>query len=96
MICIVKVMGAANMQPTPHDGRYVQSWNPDTKFGELELTSTDKVEEALKFVSPLVALEEWRTISSVQQVRPDGAPNRPLTGLTLKIEKVNDEKRNQA
>jgi hypothetical protein len=83
--CLVRVLGAANGGGTPHDGRYVVNWNPDTEAGTLELTSTGEAAEARRFPFPEV-FNEWKRVSRVQPLRPwDGKPNRPLTGIHIEI-----------
>ena len=80
---IVQIVGAADGSHTPHDNKYVKSWNPHTRAGILELTSTSNIAEARRFENG-EEFEEWRTISNVQKTRPwDGRPNRPLTGITI-------------
>ena len=81
----VWIVGAADGVPTPHDGRWLVSWNPHTEFGVLELTSTDKRSKA-----SIMSLEEihaqWAAQSRMQPLRPnDGQPNRPLTAVTIEI-----------
>lgn len=84
---IIRIVGAADGRtPTPHDGQFLVSWNPHTKFGELEVESSYRREDARKFDTASQALEEWRTVSNIQDKRPDGMPNRPLTALTLASE----------
>ena len=84
---LVKVEGAADGSTTPHDGRYVVAWNPHTEFGTLELTSTADKAKAARFTNAQV-FEEWNTVSRVQPRRPDGKPNKPLTGITISTEPV--------
>jgi hypothetical protein len=69
--------------PTPHDGRYVVSWNPHTEAGTLDLTSTAEISKARRFENG-DEFTEWKTVSRVQPRRPwDGMPNRPLAGITI-------------
>lgn len=84
MSSIVKIIGAAGGTRTPHDGRYVVAWNPHTRYGMLECESTDDVTKAHQF-DGADAFRAWTTVSSVQAVRPDGLPNKPLTALTIEI-----------
>lgn len=85
---IAQIHCAANGTPTPHDGRYVVDWNPHTKAGVLELTSTTDKAQARRFVMR-EATVQWRTVSQVQPQRPwDGMPNRPLTAVTIVFERV--------
>lgn len=88
MKSIVRVICRSDSQPTPHDGRYVVAWNPHTPAGVLELTSTDDKAKARRFDTP-EAFAEWQTISEVEPIREwDRKPNRPLTGITIEIERV--------
>ena len=83
---IVQVVGAASAIETPHDGGYVVAWNPHTQFGMLELTSTPERRLAHRFDGPQEAISQWQAISKYYPMRPDGKPNRPLTGITIAIE----------
>ena len=87
MSVIVRIVGAADgSSKTPHDGRFVGAWNPHTKAGTLELSSTSSRKRALKFPTPTEAMIVWNTVSRVQPLRPwDGKPNKPLTGVTVEI-----------
>lgn len=81
---IIRVIGGADGRSTPHDGRYVVSWNPHTEYGALELTSTDDPAKAKRFAFA-EAFGEYRTVSQRQFLRPDGGINRPLTGITVEF-----------
>lgn len=83
---IVQVVGAASGISTPHDGRWVVAWNPNSKYGILLLTSTADRTLARRFESPEQVLIEWKTMSKRNPFRPDGKINRPLTGLTIAME----------
>jgi hypothetical protein len=90
----VRVIGAANGKPTPHDGRLVERWNPHTYAGTLELTSTTNPKLARRFDSVTDALTEWNTVSYVEPLRPwDKRPNKPLTGLTVELVDLDDPKK---
>ena len=81
---ILRVLGAADGTPTPHDGRYVTDWNPHTLFGILAVNSTADRDKATVFESH-EAMERWKAISSIQKRRPDGRANRPLSALTVEF-----------
>jgi hypothetical protein len=63
------------MQPgqrTPHDGRYLVAYDPDTEDGVLALTSTARLDQAL--VAPAIDfMRMWRAVSPA----PAGACGRP-------------------
>jgi hypothetical protein len=88
MAYVVLIIGSPSAK-TPHDGRWLVAWDPNTEAGTLSCTSTDEVREARQFERAGDALDEWKTISSVQPTRPwDGKPNRPLSGLTITLERA--------
>lgn len=86
MAVVVKIICASDDSSTPHDGRYVVRWNPHVEYGTFEATSTPQRAKAKRFPDHYTAIKEWDTISSVQPVRPDGAPNKPLKGVTILLE----------
>lgn len=67
---------------------YVKFYNPDAHDGQGETDWTDDPLEAVAFDSFDAALDYWRQISTVRPLRADGMPNRPLTALTIEIEKI--------
>lgn len=62
----------------PGDGRY--------PCGDAAVT-TD-VTLALRFTDAAAALAEWARTSTVCPTRPDGRPNRPLTGHTVEVRRL--------
>lgn len=86
MRCVVRIIGQANGRKSPHDGRFVKAWNPHTIFGLCDIETADSLADALVFEDAAEAFMQWRMRSDVEPNRPtDGAPNRPLTGLTIEI-----------
>jgi len=85
---VIQVVSDANGNRTPHDGNYIVAWNPHTKFGICEVTSTDDISKAHHFDNESQAHWHWTTTSNIQPVRPDGRPNRPLTGLTIALVRI--------
>jgi hypothetical protein len=85
MSVVLRVVGDAYGTDTPHAGRLIAWYNPDTPYGTLELVTTSDPKEAKVFAEEVEALEYWRQISAVEPLRPDGKPNRPLTALTVNI-----------
>ena len=90
-VCAVKIVGLANGQPHPiHSGRYVVSWNPHTRAGTLDITSTADLAQATRFALREV-FDTWRAISKRQPRRPwDHKPNRPLTAITVEIVRLGE------
>jgi hypothetical protein len=87
---IVRVMCGPGGMTTPHDGRYVVRWNPHTRYGTCSVETTEDRRQARRFTAGQ-ALDAWRTISHVEPVRPDGLPNRPLSGLTIDMINISEE-----
>ena len=86
MPCVVIIEGAATGLTTPHDRRYVVAWNPNTIEGVLALTSTDDRRKARVFEDVSTVFEEWSAISTVQPLRHDMMPNRPLKAINMTVE----------
>jgi hypothetical protein len=84
MSIIVKIIGTWDTE-TPHDGRYLVSWNSDTRYGDLHCVSTDNWEHAKLFINHAEVMSEWSKVSVIDPKRPDGKPNRPLTALTFEF-----------
>jgi hypothetical protein len=91
MSAVIQVIEAADGSITPHDGRYVASWDPHTRYGICKIVTTSKLSAAKRFADLDAAIEEYRTVSRIEPKRPtDGKPNRPLTGLTIEVIGVED------
>lgn len=90
MATIVKIV-CTSSEISPHDGRYLVSWESNVPFGELAVTSTDDKSKARRFPGVALVLQEWAERSKVQPNRPnDGRANKPLTALTITFEEVSD------
>jgi hypothetical protein len=77
----------------PDFEQYLKAYDPDTHApGETYPTGysewTDKPEEAMIFATHTEALALWKTQSKVSPLRPDGKPNRPLTAVTISVERL--------
>lgn len=68
--------------------RYLKEFDPDRNKGRGEITFTDDLAEARKFAGMAAVLACWNTQSRVRPRRPDGKPNKPLTGYTITPTKV--------
>lgn len=82
---VIKIIESSSGMPTPHDGRYLASYNPDTEYGTLEMATTDDLSQAMRFVDANAVFRFWMSVSELQPVRPDGKPNRPITFLSVEI-----------
>ena len=85
---LIKALGFASGAPCPFAGQYLKSFdfNANGGLGYGEFTS--EIIEAKKFADGGVAMEFWRTQSSVCPYRADGRPNRPLTSTTVELERI--------
>lgn len=85
---IIKCCGYATPQPCPFEGQFLEWYDPDLP-GEGALAGfTRDASKAKTFPDGAAALEEWRRVRSVDPVRPDGKPNRPLTAFTVELVEV--------
>ena len=67
---------------------YLKAYDPDAHAGRGAVESTSWLSRALKFQTREEAFEFWRQPSTVQPLRADGKPNRPLTAFTVTIMEV--------
>ena len=70
----------------PYAGQYLRRYDPDYGDGRGLVEATSNVEEAKVFPSSVEAWEEWKRPSTVQPLRADGKPNRPMTAWTVTIQ----------
>ena len=77
----IQLIELASGEQSPHDGQYVQAYDPayhpegEEYDGGLLLTTSNKT-EARQFSTAGEAFEYWRQSYGT---RTDGKPNRPLT-----------------
>lgn len=64
-------------------GYFLRSFDVDAHDGRGDVTWTADIVQAMRFDSFRAAMEAWRTQSTVQPLRPDGKPNRPLTAFSV-------------
>lgn len=78
--------------PAALDGEpmYLCSYDPDARGGEGAVVWTDDLGAAQRFPSVFEAGEEWRRQSTVQPLRRDGRPNRPLSAFTVTFVHVDE------
>jgi hypothetical protein len=89
---VIRFVGtAAQLVADPNnldDGAWLVDYDPDGNGGTGDWTFTTNRAEARRFPSAAAALECWRQPSTVLPTRPDGKPNRPLTGFTISADRV--------
>jgi len=91
---VLKIEGLAGRIEDPEaasryvGGVYLAEYDPDAYGGRGAARWTEKIEEALTFPDVTAALECWKQTSTLQPVREDGKPNRPLTAFTVTAEPV--------
>src|SRR5688572_16043371 len=69
----------AAVNGTVQKGDYLEFADPDANNGMGDDRWTDDINKAKKFATFQAATECWQMQSTVQPIRPDGRPNRPLT-----------------
>lgn len=85
MSYVIKILGFANGAFCPIKGDYVKTFDPDLNGGRGHIMVTRKTKNAMKFPTKEKATEFYLIQSKVTPLRPDGQPNRPLTGFTVEI-----------
>ena len=86
---LIKIVGLIGRQladtlATPV-GQYVEHYDPDARDGLGEVQTTPDPSRAKRYATQLEATAEWRRVSTVRPLRPDGEPNRPLTAYHVEI-----------
>lgn len=69
-------------------GQYLERYDLDAHEGLGQAWWTTDADKAMKFATPALAMEAWRSTSSVKPVREDGRPNRPLTAYSITFTQV--------
>jgi len=67
----------------PYAGSYLLSYDPDHAAGRGLVQATSDPQRAQQFPSIIEAFREWKRPSSVQPLRRDGKPNRPMTAWSV-------------
>jgi hypothetical protein len=88
MSAVIRAIGFANGTPCPHRGEWVKSFEHDAHGGQGFAVFTDDIDDAMRFGTKAAALQFWSQQSTVQPLRPDGKPNKPMTALTVMIEEL--------
>lgn len=68
---------------TLDDGQWLASYDVDAHDGLGEAIGTADPGEALRFPDVRAVLEAWKEQSTVEPLRLDGKPNRPLSAFTI-------------
>lgn len=86
-VYLLKAIGFAQDVMCPHEGQYLETFDFEYENGLGQGTFTKDPSRAKQFPSFGDAFEFWRTQSKARELRPDGKPNRPMTALSITIEK---------
>jgi hypothetical protein len=90
MAHVMKVIGLASGDWRAPETLYLKSYDVDANDGRGDAELTPNIHEALEFDDAVAAMQAWREQSTVQPLRLDGKPNRPLTAFTVQIERKPD------
>jgi len=88
MTVVIMAVGFANGQYCSHEGQWVQSFDHDAYNGRGFGMFTNEIEKAIQFKDLEEAMTFWKKQSSINPIREDGKPNRPMTALTVTIERI--------
>ena len=85
---VIKAHGYARAgRPCNFVGQYLEWYDPDIPDGtKLMATFTPDISKAKKFATFEDAFDEWNRVRSVDPIRPDGKPNKPLTAASVTFE----------
>jgi hypothetical protein len=86
MSYVIKVIGYARDDiACPHAGQYLEWYDPNIPDVREMGGFTEDLAKAKRFPTAASAFEEWGRVRTVDPVRPDGKPNKPLTAFTVDI-----------
>lgn len=86
---VIRVVGRpGGVEPAQPGPEWVKSYDPDAFDGRGDVETTFDPAEALRFMDARSAFRFLRQRSTVRPTREDGRPNRPLTSLTVEIERA--------
>lgn len=91
MPVLIRCVGFANNSPCTIAGQYVKTFDHDAYNGLGYGEFTDDPEQAMKFNSNADAISFWNKASTVKPLRADGKPNKPMTSMSVLLEKFNPE-----
>ena len=69
-------------------GDYLEWSDPDAKHGFGDDRWTPDLAKAKRFEDFTAAMKCWMAQSTVEPLRPDGKPNRPMTAYSVMPEKI--------
>jgi hypothetical protein len=85
-VYVIRAVEFANGAFCPHSGQWLSFFNHEAFNGQGWGSFTSDLQKAKRFRNREEALSFWKRQSEIRPLRPDGAPNRPLTALTIEIE----------
>jgi hypothetical protein len=92
MSVVIKIVGDASGEPSEFDGQYLMFYNPDNPehpYNGIIKAGPHRI-AALEFADLIAATRFWQQVNPARPVRPDGKPNRPLSGFTIEFETMPD------
>lgn len=87
MSFVICAVGFSNGVHCPHAGQWLLHYDVDAFDGQGWCDFTDKIMQAKRFDTFEEAMACWNQQSTVKPLRPDGRPNKPLTALTILVER---------
>lgn len=85
MSVVIKIIGLVDGRPSPYEGQYLKSCDVDGRDGRGAIFTTSDPADAMVFEHVGEAHAYWMRESTVVPRRPDGKPNRPLTGYSIEM-----------
>jgi len=91
MPVVVRLICWANGAPLNCAGEYIREVDTQIAATSYEwLTTTPSIGMAKRWSSPMDFCNTYLEPLHSDPIRPDGKPNRPLTALTVEIERVEE------
>ena len=68
-----------------HAASFVVEYDPNANNGAGLIVSTSSVDDSKRYKTLQLAVDHYRSVSTVQPLRADGKPNRPLTMYSAEV-----------
>ena len=91
MPVIMQIVGFANLEPCKVAGMYVYDVQVQLIPNESWLRVTRYPDKAYVWEDAIAALAAWKEVLQSQPIRQDGRPNRPMTALSVILERTTRE-----
>jgi hypothetical protein len=82
---VIYILGFPDGAACSAAGLYVRACDVDAHAGRGKVDATPDIDRAMQFPDAFAAYTYLKRASTIQPLRDDGKPNRPLTAYTVEL-----------